>query len=473
MCSLLICLYLASQVRGIKVLSTHPAKETSTGGAEILNSSLEYFEELTICARFKSLNFKVSPWISGYQAIIVQGPFWLLGSYTALPCDERYNGCTYNERNTNPLWRYGLANGYHEAGTHFRGWQPHVWNSVCITASQNNLNITINDEMVLSQTDYQENHRNIEGTNLALMNDGGKSPMQGIITDLNIWQKVLTRQEIADWSWCRSDQAGDVISWDSVELNITDLNYDQLENDTVCPANKSLEQTLLAFDLSKTFDETVRFCADLGGEIAVSVDQETLAAMTEVYNSTCNEGTGYFYGGYTDREEEGHWVNVVTGNNIEWENWDDRHPYNYTNYDCVEISAGYDKFLSFHCSTTYCPICQIWDMKTFQLRGVCLKSKVDKYFAMVSPTYFRGYIQSDLVFSATSQRWEIFEKNNETSVLAYLKPGDSPFPLGLQPWYFEGKSCHDPGQEFRSLNLHLYVEQPGQFCCEDGSCIRK
>ena len=32
-------------------------------------------------------------------------------------------------------------------------------------------------------------------------------------------------------------------------------------------------------------------------------------------------------------------------------------------------------------------------------------------------------------------------------------------------------SLIDPGQEFRSLNLHVNVAQPGWFCCDDGHCL--
>ena len=59
----------------IRVLSSDPGQllPNSTGQAEILNSSLEYYEEFTICGRFKTFNFNVDPAVSGDQAIIIQG----------------------------------------------------------------------------------------------------------------------------------------------------------------------------------------------------------------------------------------------------------------------------------------------------------------------------------------------------------------------------------------------------------------
>ena len=43
--------------------------------------------------------------------------------------------------------------------------------------------------------------------------------------------------------------------------------------------------------------------------------------------------------------------------------------------------------------------------------------------------------------------------------------------LGINRWYFRNKSCTDPGVDYKILSFHLDVEQPGNFCCEDGSCI--
>ena len=343
---------------------------------------------------------------------------------------------------------------------------------MCITASERVLNITVNQELVFTDQDYKENHREVEADNILLMNEFDENPMHGMVTDLNIWSRVLSLQEISDWAQCRHDQPADVLRWEEAELNITDLLYLDMDLDSICLGRAGEEQTFFSYDLNKTFEETVKFCETVGGHMAVAGDNESLTAMNEVYNSTCTGGAGYFYGGFTDQEEEGRWVNVVTGSLLAWDNWDEGYPYNYTNYDCVEIEMDYLKFSDFDCSVTYCPICQITEKKTFQLRGVCLESPVDKYFVMVNTTLFLGYIQSSLIFSNVSERWEIVKTHNQTSVLAYMESEpENNFPLGLHSWYFEAETCHGVGGQERTLNFHLEVEQPGYFCCNDGNCI--
>ena len=48
------------------------------------------------------------------------------------------------------------------------------------------------------------------------------------------------------------------------------------------------------------------------------------------------------------------------------------------------------------------------------------------------------------------------------------------FPLGVRPWQFLPQlNCSDPGTEgsHRTLNLHRDLPEPGNFCCDFGTCI--
>ena len=83
---------------------------------------------------------------------------------------------------------------------------------------------------------------------------------------------------------------------------------------------------------------------------------------------------------------------------------------------------------------------------SFTLHGVCLESQVDKYYVLLD--------------------------SNELLGLAFLEETDEYFPSGTHKWYFVDTACTDPGQDWRSLNLHLDVEKPGKFCCDDGACIK-
>ena len=65
--------------------------------------------------------------------------------------------------------------------------------------------------------------------------------------------------------------------------------------------------------------------------------------------------------------------------------------------------------------------------------------------------------------------WEIVDTfTNE--VLAYTN-GTSHIPIGMNQWHFPQSKCSDEGKDYRTLSFHKYVEQPGHYCCNDGTCF--
>ena len=115
---LLPILSTAALSKKIKVISTDagaslPVKD---GHAEILNSSLEKYPELTLCARFLTHQFSIHSDRAQAQALISYGYFDLLGSFLARPCEQAYAGCTelYKDilsKNHN-TWITGKVFGY-------------------------------------------------------------------------------------------------------------------------------------------------------------------------------------------------------------------------------------------------------------------------------------------------------------------------------------------------------------------------
>ena len=81
-----------------------------------------------------------------------------------------------------------------------------------------------------------------------------------------------------------------------------------------------------------------------------------------------------------------------------------------------------------------------------------------------------GYINSRMIYIENNKTWEIVDLKNNT--LAFTNDTDE-LPVGLHSWYFLDVPCTDPGEALtRKLNLHQAVKQPGNFCCDNGACIR-
>ena len=76
----------------VKVISTDPGASLPAvdGQAEMLNSSLVKYSELTVCARFLTHHFSTRYDSPSEQIILSYGDNLLLGSYVTRPCDQYF-----------------------------------------------------------------------------------------------------------------------------------------------------------------------------------------------------------------------------------------------------------------------------------------------------------------------------------------------------------------------------------------------
>ena len=111
---------------------------------------------------------------------------------------------------------------------------------------------------------------------------------------------------------------------------------------------------------------------------------------------------------------------MYSGRKMSWTNWGKKQPANKTaDQDCAVFSAKDGKFEAIRCSDSALAICRLEGPVRFQLRGGC--PDIDSQYTMVNS-------------------WN--------------------------------GSCEDKeGSGSRTMLLHLYAEQPGHFCCDDGFCM--
>ena len=111
-------------VLAVRVLKTDSSQflPKLSDQADVLNSGLAGYEEVTVCARFLTHQFNCHKDAYDYQGLITVSEFWLLGSYLALPCDWYYDGCTVYKKSYIPGWTHGTAFGYYEESNFYRAW---------------------------------------------------------------------------------------------------------------------------------------------------------------------------------------------------------------------------------------------------------------------------------------------------------------------------------------------------------------
>ena len=80
------------------------------------------------------------------------------------------------------------------------------------------------------------------------MNEGGYwdwLPMHGAVTDFNVWSRVLTPRQIADWAHCKVTTSPDLVDWSKAQLNISRLDVDFVEYVSYGPINKAISVVVL------------------------------------------------------------------------------------------------------------------------------------------------------------------------------------------------------------------------------------
>ena len=153
---------------------------------------------------------------------------------------------------------------------------------------------------------------------------------------------------------------------------------------------------------------------------------------------------------------------MYSGRKMSWTNWGKKQPANKTaDQDCAVFSAKDGKFEAIRCSDSALAICRLEGPVRFQLRGGC--PGIDSQYTMVNSSHMIGNMET--VITRMSDSWAILDRDSQV----VSSSPNLDFPLGKLGW---NGSCEDrEGSGSRTMLLHLYAEQPGHFCCDNGFCM--
>ena len=304
---------------------------------------------LTPGLRFKTHQYSWHRDTWAYHSLLVIPPKdWLLGAYVSYPCDDFYSGCTqrYKDIHGNK-WRHSGVVGYVGDGVfneNFPAWQPGVWNSACVKVApqQRRLTVVLNGQQVLETTEYQMEFQS--GRNIVLMNDGaawGGLPNHGEMTDVQVWSRTLTLEQIRQWESCEADTSlvGDVVNWDTARFNLTAGVFVTERDKTEICSTQSARKTYKAFKSRNTFTQMTKLCRNLGGRTAVAEDAGALELMEKTFQDVCSDQQ-FFYAGFTDKKEDRAWLNINNEEPLAWDNWAENNPVNLSLHDCITARIG-------------------------------------------------------------------------------------------------------------------------------------
>ena len=358
-------------------------------------------------------------------------------------------------------------------------WKSNIWNKFCISADVKgkSYKIVMNGDIVFKANEYDGQHIQSKG-NIFLLNgysyreDIFAYPFKGEITDVNIWDTILKENEIENWSKCITNETGNVLDWSTAEFNLNNVSLKEIERQTIC--ENPVTESFIAFSDQINFAQSIKFCENLGGSIAEAKNKEDLKNILKAFRELGNRNlcSQQIYSGY--RKQDGNYRNINTGELLKWnDNWGTD---KLLVTDCAIIDIRSGKFEQNHCNFQLCPVCHFknWPQE-LQLRGmkIDMTEEVDSSYFLVNSSHLMGKAKSQII--ANYNGWNILDFNKK--VTFYNE--NQTFPLGLNRWKraFENEN-HLQEEAARANNLsdiqlflHRALEQPGHFCCNDGSCI--
>ena len=328
-----IILLTFSSVLSIKVISTDPDKPLERGGfAEIQNtaSSVSGLDRFTLCLRL--ITFQVDPTYGHIQVAVNVGGISILSTFSGTcggsdGCETYYlkllgdeygkpHGATMNMQNMD----YFL----------FPLWPLNAWQGLCLLFDKTKQKIKIMGRGLKLFETYEYVNISVKNdSNIILMNgcleewkeEWGEiektCPMHGAISDVNIWDRLLSDKEVTDWTNCNQMHNGNVVAWDTVSLKTSSLNQIDFDEEKLCP--EALKRELVSFKTPVfSYKKVKKFCKKVGAEVAVAYNDDDAKIFRDL-NYGCsinNESVEYFLLGHIWRN--GHWVNINNGEQVYW-----------------------------------------------------------------------------------------------------------------------------------------------------------
>ena len=181
---------------------------------------------------------------------------------------------------------------------YFSIWNIGVWNQFCLQKLKTDLKLFINEKEVEKIPNFDPF---ILSGNIRLMNlkidEMITYPMQGEVTDLQIWDRILSPSE--------NDSDGNVLSWKDVHL-INQEGLEILERDFI--DNSNIMLTFITND--RNINQSSYYCINKGREIAVATDKKTLREMQNSLVDDPDSDNNYYFTGHVKYLNK--WINIKT-----------------------------------------------------------------------------------------------------------------------------------------------------------------
>ncbi|XP_071514862.1 uncharacterized protein [Panulirus ornatus] len=344
------------------------------------------------------------------------------------------------------------------------------WYHLCFTYNHltHVYNTFINGELIYEMT-YNVG-RQIYGDYARLgQSDELYESFSGALSQVNIWDYVLSADTIAEMAACRADPHGNFISWE-VEWKLSNVTEYDVPLEYFCQRTTDF----IYFWFPKTpKDFGFYICEALGTHLPLPLSMDEVNFWFNLSAQTwpdepvlCRDD---FWASIIDIRDEGTWVTHYDNALAPAPAWKDGEPNGVFYENCVKVEPF--GLADIDCLTNLrCAICEFPELQIFSFLGTCeleLRNvHLIAYQEEMGGLIFRGYGEYQIHKEEEEWLWTNVVKNQTLARLDANAPMG--MPMGRRVWHLEAKVCN---QLRGTRTLVLTPCSSDSYTCDDAACI--
>ncbi|XP_071530537.1 uncharacterized protein [Panulirus ornatus] len=344
------------------------------------------------------------------------------------------------------------------------------WYHLCFTYDhlKHLYNTYINGELVYELT--YDVGRPVYGNDLRLgQSDELYQSFSGALSQVNIWDNVLTADTIADMAACKTDPQGNYASWEG-GWKLSNLTEYDVPLQHFC--QKRADSIYFWFPMMAQAP-AYYICEALGSHLPLPLTMEQAQfwpkLCAEIWSKDSLACNHHFWASINDINDEGTWVTHYDNALAPTPAWNDGEPNGMFYENCAAIkNDGVDDI---NCLTNRrCAVCEFTDLQLFSFLGTCEFELRNVYLTAyqeeVGGLIFRGYGEYTIYKEGEEWLWINAVKNKTLARMDINAPFG--MPMGRRVWHLETTVCDQVG----GVRTLLLTPCPSDsYTCDDATCI--
>lgn len=298
--------------------------------------------------------------------------------------------------------------------------------------------------------------------------------LRGRITQVNMWNRTLSADEIRSMASCAAYELGDVFSTDREEVELFGV---QVETESLSSFCRPYSEYVILPE-SRDMKGSLQACHRIGNKVfAPETRQQNRQLYLESlqFNATCPSNF-HMWVGLSDELEEDRWRRFSDNKTVRETSFVPGFPNGGTSENCIYMSRISGLWEDIACNREWfaCVACTEDFGRPLVLRGLCEKKKAETMFETLGyrerKPFFHGYY-GKMIFKTPTGDWELHDTTTNVTLAALALDTSDDYPLGRHIWILRDTVCdHTVSTE---LELSLSACFDNEYTCANGECIAK